>query len=53
MQQEAQVFQIEIFAHRLFTRRFNKNSMSVAVCVKFSQDGMQEVFNKNRKAKRQ
>lgn len=53
MQQKAQVFQIEIFAHRLFTRRFDKNSVRVAVCVKFSHDGMQGAFNENSKAKRQ
>lgn len=49
MQQEAQVFQIEIFADRLFTKRFDKNSARVAVCVKFSHNGMQKVFDENRK----
>lgn len=52
MQQKAQVFQIEIFAHHLVTRRFDKNSARVAVCVKFSHDGMQGAFDKTRKGKR-
>lgn len=49
MQQKAQVCQIEIFAHHLFTRCFDKNSARVAVCVKFSHDGMQGASKTQRK----
>lgn len=45
MQQKTKVFQIEIFARRLFTRRFDKNSTRMTVSVKFSHDRMQGVFD--------
>lgn len=40
MQQKTKVFQIEIFARHLFTRRFDKNSTRVTVSVKFSHGKM-------------
>lgn len=45
MQQKAKIFQIEIFARRLFTRRFDKNSTRITVSIKFSHGRMQRTFD--------